>query len=40
MLVEKYLDVDLMDKDSYDAKNARFQMGIGMPELRGLSKTT
>ena len=34
LLVEKYLDVDLLDKESYESKSARFQLGLGMPELR------
>lgn len=38
ILVEKYIDVDLLDKDSYEAKSARFQLGLGMPELRAFNK--
>lgn len=34
LLVDKYLDTDLLDKESYDSKSARFQLGLGMPELR------
>ena len=33
MLVEKYLDINLLDKDKPESKNARFQLGLGMPEL-------
>ena len=39
-LVKKYSDVNLMDKDSFDSRQARFQMGIGMPEARALLKRT
>lgn len=37
-LVNKYLDIDLLDKDSADSKNARSQLGIGMPEVRAIHK--
>ena len=40
MLVEKYMDTDLLDKDSHDSKSARFQLGLGMPELRAFHKRT
>ena len=39
-IVEKYLDADLMNKDALDSKNARFALGIGMPEARALQKRT
>jgi hypothetical protein len=29
-----------MDKDSFESRQARFQMGIGMPEARALLKRT
>ena len=37
-LVNKYSDVNLMDKDSFEARQARFHLGIGMPEARALLK--
>ena len=37
-LVSRYADVNLMDKDSFESRQARFQMGIGMPEARALLK--
>ena len=37
-LVAKYADVNLMDKDSIESRQARNQMGIGMPEARALLK--
>ena len=39
-IVAKYLDVDLMNKDALDSKNARFALGIGMPEARAINKRT
>jgi len=38
ILVAKYLDADLLDKDSADSKNARNYLGIGMPEVRAIHK--
>ena len=37
-LVNSYPNVNLMDKDSYEARQARQLMGIGMPEARALLK--
>ena len=37
-MVSKYLDIDLLDKDLADAKNARNHLGIGMPEVRAIHK--
>ena len=39
-LATKYAEVNLMDKDSFESRQARFQMGIGMPEARALLKRT
>lgn len=36
--MQKYLDVDLLSKDLTDAKQARTQLGIGMPEVRAIHK--
>ena len=39
-IVAKYLDADLMNKDAFESKNARFALGIGMPEARAIHKRT
>ena len=39
-IVAKYLDADLMNKDALESKNARFALGIGMPEARAIHKRT
>jgi hypothetical protein len=38
VMVDKYLDVDLLNKDFVDSKNARANLGIGMPEVRAIHK--
>lgn len=40
LLVDKYLDTDLLDKESFESKQARFQMGLGMIEIRPYYKQT
>ena len=37
-LVEKYIDVNLVEKDQLDSKQARYHLGLGMPEARALQK--
>ena len=38
VIVQKYLDVDLLDKDYQDSKNARQSLGLGMPEVRAIHR--
>ena len=32
------MEIDLLNKDVSDAKNARDRLGIGMPEVRAIHK--
>lgn len=38
ILVAKYLDADLLNKDTGASKQARNLLGIGMPEVRAIHK--
>lgn len=37
-LVERFLDVSLVEKDLLESKHARHHLGLGMPEARALLK--
>lgn len=37
-ILERFLDVNLLDKSSLESKHARHHLGIGMPEARALQK--
>lgn len=37
-MVYRFLDVNLLEKDSLESKHARHHLGIGMPEVRAIQK--
>ena len=37
-IVERFLDVTLLEKDVIESKQARHHLGLGMPEARAINK--
>ena len=37
-ILERFLDVNLLEKDVLESKHARHHLGLGMPEARAIQK--